>query len=84
MYKVLIEHAVERDLKRLERSAFDKIIPVIKKLKANPRPQGCIKITGSKSDWRIRVGQYRVIYEIDEKASEVRIMRVSHRKDAYK
>ncbi|MCD6217591.1 type II toxin-antitoxin system RelE/ParE family toxin [bacterium] len=84
MYKVLIERAAERELKRLERTAFDRIIPAIKKLKANPRPRGCNKITGSKSDWRIRVGEYRVIYEIDEKASEVKIMRVSHRKDAYK
>jgi len=43
-----------------------------------------MKITGSKNDWRIRIGDYRVIYEIDEKAKHVRIFRVRHRREAYR
>lgn len=39
---------------------------------------------GSKSDYRIRLGEYRVIYEIDDKAAEIRVMRIKHRKDAYR
>jgi mRNA interferase RelE/StbE len=65
-------------------SDFERIIPEIRALAANPRPEGCRKITGSKSDWRIRVGDYRVVYEIDERAKAVRIMRMRHRSEAYR
>jgi mRNA interferase RelE/StbE len=50
----------------------------------NPRPQGSRKITGSKNDWRIRVGDYRIIYEIDAHAEIIRVMRIRHRKDVYR
>jgi mRNA interferase RelE/StbE len=65
-------------------SDFERIIPEIRALAANPRPEGCRKITGSKSDWRIRVGDYRVVYEIDERAKAVRIMRMRRRSEAYR
>ena len=84
MYEVHLERAAENDLKRLPASTFQRIIPQIKTLAENPRPSGCRKITGSKNDWRIRIGDYRVIYEIDEKANAVRIMRVRHRRGVYR
>jgi mRNA interferase RelE/StbE len=84
MFQVLIEQAAARDLKRLEKVTLKRIIPILKKLADDPRPPGCHKITGSKNDWRIRIGEYRIIYEIDEKAREVRIMRIKHRKDVYR
>ncbi|MBI4289436.1 MAG: type II toxin-antitoxin system RelE/ParE family toxin [Chloroflexi bacterium] len=83
MYDVLIESAAERDLKRLPADVFQRLIPHIKALADNPRPSGCRKITDSKGDWRIRVGDYRVIYEIDDPAKAVRIMHARHRKEAY-
>lgn len=84
MYEVYLERAAERDLKRLLPKDFYQIIPHIQSLAENPRPAGCRKITGSKSDWRIRIGDYRVIYEIDEKAKAVKVMRVRHRREAYR
>lgn len=84
MYEVYLERSAENDLKRLPTSIFHRIIPQIKTLAANPRPSGCRKITGSKDDWRIRIGDYRIIYEIDEKAKAVRIMRVRHRREVYR
>lgn len=84
MYEVYLERAAERDLRRLSAEDFHRIIPHIKALAENPRPPGCHKITGSKSDWRIRVGDNRVIYEIDEKAKAVRVMRVRHRREVYR
>ncbi len=63
---------------------FHRIIPHIKALAENPRPANCRKLTGSKNDWRIRIGDYRVLYEIDEKAKAVRIMRVRHRREIYR
>lgn len=84
MYEVLLERAAERDLRHLSAEDFHLVISHIKALAENPRPSGCRKITGSKSDWRIRVGDYRVIYEIDKRAKAVRVMRVRHRREAYR
>ena len=82
MYEVYLEHAAERDLRRLPAEVFYRIIPHIKGLAESQRPSGCRKITGSRKDWRIRVGDYRIIYEIDEKAKVVRVMRVRYRREA--
>ena len=79
MYDLYLESAAERDLKRLSPTAFQRLIEQIRSLAENPRPTGCHKIVGSRSDWRIRVGDYRVIYEIDEKAYTLKVMRVRHR-----
>ncbi len=84
MYEVYLERSAENDLKRLPTSTLDRIVHQIKTLARNPRPSGCRKITGSKNDWRIRIGDYRVLYEIDEKARVLRIMRVRHRREAYR
>jgi mRNA interferase RelE/StbE len=84
VYEVYLERSAENDLKRLPTSIFHRIIPQIKTLAENPRPSGCRKITGSKNDWRIRIGDYRIIYEIDEKAKAVKIMRVRHRREVYR
>lgn len=84
MYEVYLEHAAEKDLRKLPAEFFHRIVGHIKKMAENPRPSGCRKISGSKRDWRIRVGDYRIIYEIDEKAKVVRVMRVRYRKEAYR
>ncbi len=84
MYDIYIERTAERDLKKLSAETFKRIIPQIKALADNPRPAGCRKITGSKSDWRIRVGYYSVIYEIEDEIKIIRIMRVKHRRDVYR
>ena len=82
-YEVYLERAAEQDLKRLSVRNFRRIIPRIKALAENPRPVGCRKISGSRNDWRIRVGDYRVIYEVDDEEKAVRLMRVRHRGKAY-
>jgi mRNA interferase RelE/StbE len=84
VYEVYVEKSAEYDLKRLPTSTFHRIIPQIRTLAQNPRPSGCRKLTGSKNDWRIRVGDYRVLYEIDGKIRAVRIMRVRHRREVYR
>jgi mRNA interferase RelE/StbE len=50
----------------------------------NPRPPGCRKLVGSKNDWRIRVGDYRVIYEIADAIRIVRVNRVRHHREVYR
>ena len=62
----------------------NKLIIRIKSLKDNPKPSGCRKITGSENDYHVRIGDYRVIYEIDEKNKQIIILAVGHRKDIYR
>ena len=84
MYEVYLERRAERDLKKLPSEVFHRIIPNLKALADNPKPPGCRKIMGSKNDWRIRIGSYRIIYEVDEQAKAVKVMRIRHRREAYR
>ena len=84
MHDVLVERTAERDLKSLPTAVFDRILPRIKALADNPRPAGCHKLAGSKNDWRIRIGDYRVVYEIDDFRKQVKIFRVRHRREVYR
>ena len=63
---------------------FRRIISRIKTLAENPRPPGSRKIAGSTTDWRLRVGDYRIIYEIDDAEKAIRVFRIRHRREAYR
>ena len=67
MYRVLLERTAEKDLARLSSAIHARVIAAIQALATNPRPPGCRKLAGSKHDWRIRVGDYRVVYEIADR-----------------
>ncbi len=84
MYEILIEKAAERDLKKIPAVDFERIVMHLRGLAEDARPAGSRKISGSEHDWRIRVGTYRVIYEIDEKEKTVKILRVRHRREVYR
>ncbi len=84
VYTVRIERSAEREMDRLPDDRFDQIAARTRALATDPRPPGCRKIVGSQSDWRIRVGPYRVVYEIDDRAREVRVNRVRSRPQAYR
>ena len=84
MYHVLLERAAEKDLARLAVGIHKRIIAAIQNLARNPRPPGCRKLAGSKNDWRIRVGDYRVVYEIADEIRIVRVNRVRHRREVYR
>ena len=53
-------------------------------LASNPRPRGCRKLVGAGNDWRVRVRDYRIIYEIADTIRVVRIMRIRHRREVYR
>lgn len=84
MYQVLIERSAEKDLKKISAKERPKLATAMRGLANEPRPTGCRKLVGSENDWRIRVGDYRVIYEIADEVRIVRIIRVRHRKDSYR
>jgi mRNA interferase RelE/StbE len=84
VHEVLLERGAEKDLNRLAPEAFQRIVESIRGLKNAPRPPGAKKLSGSPGGWRIRVGEYRVIYEIDDRSKCVRILRVRHRREVYR
>ena len=84
MYSVFLARSAERDMGRLAADMHDRAIEAIRGLSRNPRPQGCRKLTGTANDWRIRVGDYRVVYEIDDTQHVVRVNRVRHRREVYR
>lgn len=72
-----------RQFRSLPRTVQERLRPHISTLAENPRAPGSRKLVGE-SDYRVRVGDYRVIYEIDDPSSVVTITAVLHRKDAYR
>ncbi|MGO8691774.1 MAG: type II toxin-antitoxin system RelE family toxin [Thermoguttaceae bacterium] len=85
MYKINYTHAAARDLRRLKgnRPMLERIDRTILTLKENPRPNGVEKLAGD-TKFRVREGDYRIVFEIDEETKSVLITRVRDRKDAYR
>lgn len=85
MYKITFKNSAYKELERLPKSTVRKIAVAIDKLADNPKPIGIKKLKDSSEDlYRIRVGDYRVIYAINEGIRIVNILRIGHRKDIYK
>ena len=82
-YSITFAASAKKELKDLEPNATGRVLPKIRELSGNPRPTGCRKLHGYKDRWRIRVGNYRVVYSIDDEQRIVDITRIAHRKDAY-
>jgi mRNA interferase RelE/StbE len=75
---------VLKHLQRLPRQELETALRAIIGLSHNPRPTGAKKLVGSRDDWRIRFGQYRILYAIDDEAGDVTIFVVAKRSDAYR
>lgn len=82
-YSVVITRRAQRELERLPRDAFERVRDAIRALGVDPRPAGCTKLT-DRDGLRIRVGDYRVIYETDDAARCVTIIHVGNRRDVYR
>jgi mRNA interferase RelE/StbE len=82
-YAIDIKPSARRELENLSDSLIARLLPKIEGLAANPRPSGCRKLRGYKDLWRIRVGDYRVVYIIDDDRKTVSVTRVAHRRDVY-
>lgn len=80
-YKLKIEKKALKALKKIHPTHRDRIRSAIDALADDPRPHGVRKLKGSEDAWRIRVGSYRVIYEIADDRLIVSVIHVGHRKD---
>jgi mRNA interferase RelE/StbE len=82
-YAIDVKPSARRELDNLTDSLIARLVPKIEGLAANPRPPGCRKLRGYKDLWRIRVGDYRIVYIVDDDSKTVSVTRVAHRKDVY-
>ena len=83
-YQVLIERRALKELTKLPASIAGRLSAAIDELSAQPRPHNSKKLTGSRDQWRVRVGDYRILYEITDKAREVHVFAVGHRREIYR
>ncbi|WP_343224736.1 type II toxin-antitoxin system RelE/ParE family toxin [Pelagicoccus sp. SDUM812005] len=83
LFDLKFASSVRKDLKKIHKKEVIKILSEIQKLAEDPRPTNCKKLTNEEL-YRIRIGNYRVIYEISDERLIVHVIKVGHRKDVYK
>jgi mRNA interferase RelE/StbE len=83
VYKLRLTSGGQRELDRVTGKLFDDINEAILSLASDPRPYGAIKLSGQEG-YRIRVRDFRILYRIDDKAKEVIIYRIRHRREVYR
>lgn len=84
-FELLIKPSARRELERIrERDRREELVGAIRCLATNPRPAGCQKLSGADHLWRIRCGDYRVIYELLDRVLTVTVIRIGHRRDVYR
>ena len=82
-YKIVFARSARKELESLDATVVNRLFPKIVNLAKNPRPKGCRKLIGENNLWRIRVGEYRVIYAILDKEQIIDVISVRHRSKAY-
>jgi mRNA interferase RelE/StbE len=80
---VAIKPSAKKELEALPDIMLDRTVRKIESLAALPRPSGCKKLKGYSNHWRIRIGDWRVVYTIDDLAKMVRVTRIAHRSEVY-
>ena len=83
-YKLIVLPRAEKELKKLPKKEFLQIDEIILQLAYNPRPVGCKKLQGILDTYGVRVGDYRILYHIEDDHLVVEVIRIANRRDAYK
>lgn len=83
-FRVEWKKSTKKDLRKLPPSVVDRVVEAVTGLAENPFPHGVEKLTGSEHAYRIRLGDYRIVYEVVTESALVEIQRVRHRKDVYR
>jgi len=84
MYNVILNKQILKALDKINVTYLPSIKKAINDLSQNPRPFGCVKLTGSENHYRIRIGIYRVIYSIKDDILTVEVIKIDHRKNIYR
>ena len=83
MYELVVRARVRKSLARLPENVYRRVSNAIEGLQKEPRPPGC-RTLSDREGWRLRVGDYRIIYEIDDEERVVTVLQVGHRRDVYR
>jgi len=83
-YTITFAQSARKELERLSANVVSRVFPKIEALAQSPRPPGCRKLQGFENLWRIRIGDYRVIYQVFDEELVVDIVAVRHRSKAYR
>jgi mRNA interferase RelE/StbE len=83
-FRIEWKKSTRKDLRKLPSATVDKIIAAVEGLAENPFPHGVEKLSGSEHAYRIRLGDYRVVYEVVAESKLIEVQRVRHRKDVYR
>ena len=83
-YRIEVKSQAVRALERIPNPHRRRIARAIDGLAHDPRPAGCVKLTGADDAYRVRVGDYRILYEIADRVLIVYVIRIAHRKDVYR
>jgi len=83
-YTVVFARSARKELQNLDPQVARRILKAIEALVANPRPSGVVKLEGARDLWRVRVGEWRVVYRISDRDRLVDVIAVRHRRDAYR
>ena len=83
-YKVILKPSVEKDLRSLPREVVKRVFRRIEMLKDDPLPRQSLKLSGAEQLYRIRVGDYRIVFGVDKEHLQVTIHHVRHRRDVYR
>jgi mRNA interferase RelE/StbE len=82
-YTVVVGRRAQAALRRLPSRDDERVRRALRGLSEDPRPPGCLKLT-DREGWRVRVGDYRIIYEIDDASRLIHVIEVGHRRDVYR
>ena len=82
-YQIVVSTSAQREIRKLHNSELKRILSAIASLSIVPRPVGCKKLVASGNTYRIRIGDYRVLYLIEDSIRIVEISSVKHRREAY-
>ncbi len=83
-YTVVISKSIQKQIDNLPNDVIDRVLEKIQNLALEPRSDGVVKLKGSDNEYRIRAGDYRVRYEVDDESQLVQILQCKHRKDVYR
>lgn len=83
-YKVVFKPSVEKDLRSMPRAAITRVLKCVEKLQEKPIHHGSIKLSGVEHMYRARVGEYRIIYEVDRDTRQIVVHYVRHRRGVYR
>jgi mRNA interferase RelE/StbE len=85
MYRVLLRPPAQRFLRKLrDKTLTARLVATMRELASQPRPPGCDKLAGSEDLYRVRVGEYRIVYHVQDELLLVLVVKIGHRREVYR